>query len=71
MLFSMRIGVLFSHLWEACFFGNHTPHADGRSMLSRSRAIWTLAGLVLGVWAVGTLFFVAERDSDQSLNIRS
>ncbi len=29
----------------------------------RNRTIWPLAGLVLGVWAVGTLFLVAESGS--------
>ncbi len=27
----------------------------------RNRTIWTLAGLVLGVWAMGALFIVAEK----------
>ena len=34
----------------------------------RNRTIWTLAGLVLGVWAVGTLFLVAERGSGDPVN---
>ncbi len=36
----------------------------------RNRTIWTLAGLVLGVWAVGTLFIVAERGSGNQANSR-
>jgi hypothetical protein len=34
----------------------------------RNRTIWTLAGLVLGVWAVGTLFILVERGSDNQAN---
>jgi len=34
----------------------------------RDRTIWTLAGLVLGVWAVGTLFIVVERGSGNQAN---
>ena len=34
----------------------------------RKRTIWTLSGLVLGVWAVGTLFIVVERGSSNQAN---
>ncbi len=37
----------------------------------RNRTIWTLAGLVLGVWAVGTLFLVVERGSGDPTNLES
>lgn len=37
----------------------------------RNRTIWTLAGLVLGVWAVGTLFLVVERGSSDPTNLGS
>ncbi len=37
----------------------------------RNRTIWTLAGLVLGVWTVGTLFLVAERGSGDPANLGS
>ncbi len=37
----------------------------------RNRTLWTLAGLVLGVWAVGTLFLVAERGSGDPVNLGS
>ena len=37
----------------------------------RNRTIWTLAGLVLGVWAVGTLFLVVERCSGNTKNLGS
>ncbi len=37
----------------------------------RNRTIWTLAGLVLGVWTVGTLFLVAERGSGDPVNLGS
>ncbi len=35
----------------------------------RNRTIWTLAGLVLGVWGVGTLFLVVERGSGDPVNL--
>ncbi len=37
----------------------------------RNRTIWTLAGLVLGVWAVGTVFLVVERGSSDPVNLES
>ncbi len=37
----------------------------------RNRTIWTLAGLVLGVWAVGTLFLFVERGSVDRVNLGS
>ncbi len=37
----------------------------------RNRTLWTLAGLVLGVWAVGTLFLVAQRGSGDPVNLGS
>ncbi len=37
----------------------------------RNRTIWTLAGLVLGVWAVGTLFLIVERGSGDPANLGS
>ena len=37
----------------------------------RNRTTWTLAGLVLGVWAVGTLFLVVERGSGDPKNLGS
>ncbi len=37
----------------------------------RNRTIWTFAGLVLGVWAVGTLFLVVERGSGDTTNLGS
>ena len=37
----------------------------------RNRTILTLAGLVLGVWAVGTLFLVVERGSSDPTNLES
>ena len=35
----------------------------------RNRTIWTLAGIVLGVWGVGTLFLVVERGSGDPVNL--
>ncbi len=37
----------------------------------RNRTIWTLAGLVLGVWAVGILFLVVERGPGDPENLGS
>jgi len=37
----------------------------------RNRTIWTLAGLVLGVWAVGILFLFVERGSVGPVNLGS
>lgn len=37
----------------------------------RNRTTWTLAGLVLGIWAVGTLFLVVERGSGNPKNLGS
>ncbi len=34
----------------------------------RNRTIWTLAGLVLGVWALGPLFVLAQRSSGNQEN---
>lgn len=34
----------------------------------RNKTLWTLAGLVLGVWALGPLFILAERSSGNQEN---
>ncbi len=37
----------------------------------RNRTIWTLAGLVLGVWTVGTLFLIVEKGSGDPADLGS